>query len=133
MTILANVEKKFTTTFTDLLKSQKFQLFVVTHIGMLLVVVIAAKTGVSPDVISAMLAGVLASAGVNNAVVTQAHAKVDAAATSAAISAAKVTPIGTLLTDHLKTDLKDAVAEVESSVTSTTLPVGLEISTKPAV
>lgn len=133
MTILADIEKKFLTTFTDLLKSQKVQLFVVTHVGMLLVILIASKSGVSPDVISNLLFGVLASAGVNSAVVTQAHAKVDAAATSAAITAAKSTPIGTLLTDHLKTDLKDAVTEVEASVTSTTLPAGLEISTKPAV
>ena len=113
----STVEKKILSTLRDLFASQKFQLFVLTHLGELVVVLIASKLGASPELVSQLLFGVLASAGINSAVVTRAHATVDAAVTSATIAAAK-SNLGAEVKAEAIVAAKDAEQQAVAAVAS---------------
>jgi hypothetical protein len=110
-TEMQQVEKTILSTLKGVLTSEKVQIFLITHLLGAVVIVVAAKSGLPESIISQMLFILLGSSGIGSAVLVTAHANVDAAATTAAIAAAKANPAAEV-TALAKQAVADAMAAV---------------------
>jgi len=108
------LEKTILSTLKGVLTSEKVQIFLISHLLGAVVIIVCAKSGMSESAVSNLIFMLLGSSGLGSAVLINAHANVDAAATTAAIKSAQSAPV----LDDLAAFTKQAITEIRDAQTA---------------
>jgi hypothetical protein len=128
---LTRIESTILGQFGDLLKSQKFQIWALGQLALLVTVVLAAKFKMDPSVLSDLIGKALQLGGASTAVMLGVHAYVDANVTPALLAAAKTQTPAQLLESAAKTAEQSALSSVPK-IGALVLLVGLSVASSPA-